>query len=642
MFQGVSTLQQQQQLVPVSRAVFSPHAQVVATRRFSAFSRSPEFQESVIMEKVGLNEAARMVEVEWSGGGVSRFPYVWLRDNCQCPQCFNPDSRSRLVLMSDLDVNVSPVRVELQARGGLLSVDWQDGHKSQYDQHWLKKHCLSIQALSKRQKDWQRKTKLWGAELTHDLPKADFHALLTNDLALYDFLVRLDSLGLVLVQNVPCDVGQVERLANRVAFLKQTSFGLNEGEVQSISYNNQTRASILDLPADLVQPFYDALKAFNTIIYLPRNCLSLKMAAVVATRRFSAFSRSPEFQESVIMEKVGLNEAARMVEVEWSGGGVSRFPYVWLRDNCQCPQCFNPDSRSRLVLMSDLDVNVSPVRVELQARGGLLSVDWQDGHKSQYDQHWLKKHCLSIQALSKRQKDWQRKTKLWGAELTHDLPKADFHALLTNDLALYDFLVRLDSLGLVLVQNVPCDVGQVERLANRVAFLKQTSFGKEFVVMSKTNPSDLAYTSVDLGLHTDLNYYNYKPRVPARPRAGSPDGRSQLEGDPTRGGLGPRVMRNTSLNEGEVQSISYNNQTRASVLDLPADLVQPFYDALKAFNTIIYLPRNCLSLKMAAGEMIVFDNTRTLHGRAAYSPDSGTRHLQGGYMDWDEIYSRKR
>ncbi|KAI8507039.1 Gamma-butyrobetaine dioxygenase, partial [Branchiostoma belcheri] len=42
-------------------------------------------------------------------------------------------------------------------------------------------------------------------------------------------------------------------------------------------------------------------------------------------------------QEGVRMERVSLNEAghSRVVEVEWSDGGVSRFPYVWLRDNCQ-------------------------------------------------------------------------------------------------------------------------------------------------------------------------------------------------------------------------------------------------------------------------------------------------------------------
>lgn len=41
-----------------------------------------------------------------------QFPYVWLRDNCQCPQCFNAISKSRIM---DLKTNlkVKPIHVEI-------------------------------------------------------------------------------------------------------------------------------------------------------------------------------------------------------------------------------------------------------------------------------------------------------------------------------------------------------------------------------------------------------------------------------------------------------------------------------------------------------------------------------------------------
>ncbi|XP_035662137.1 gamma-butyrobetaine dioxygenase-like [Branchiostoma floridae] len=395
-----------------------------------------------------------------------------------------------------------------------------------------------------------------------------------------------------------------------------------------------------------------------------------------ATRSFSVLRERQRLEGEFMMEKVCLNEAARVVEVEWSGGGVSRFPYVWLRDNCQCQKCFNPDSRARLVLMADLDVKLSPVRAEVQAAGSLLTVDWPDGHQSQYDWPWLKARCFSTQALEKRGKDWQRKTQLWGSELAQDLPKADFSVLLTDDRALYDFLFLLDSVGLVLVQNVPCEVGQVDRLANRVAFLKHTNYGKEFVVKSKPNPSNVAYTSAKLGLHTDLPQYNYTPGVQMlhciEQSKGEGGDNHLVDGinvayqlkeenpeafrllttlkvnfkddglDYHRFDLRERRTILSLDDQGNVESINYNDQVRDSILDLPAEQVQPLYDALKAYNTIMYLPRNCVRHKMAAGEMIAFNNTRTLHGRLAYSLTGGTRHLQGGYLDWDEIYSRMR
>jgi gamma-butyrobetaine dioxygenase len=42
------------------------------------------------------------------------------------------------------------------------------------------------------------------------------------------------------------------------------------------------------------------------------------------------------------------------------------------------------------------------------------------------------------------------------------------------------------------------------------------------------------------------------------------------------------------------------------------------------------------------GEMLVFDNKRVLHGRAAFDPSSGARHLRGFYIEHNEINSRIR
>ena len=42
--------------------------------------------------------------------------------------------------------------------------------------------------------------------------------------------------------------------------------------------------------------------------------------------------------------------------------------------------------------------------------------------------------------------------------------------------------------------------------------------------------------------------------------------------------------------------------------------------------------------------MIVFDNVRLVHGREPlYEAEKvGERHLEGGYLDWDEVRSRRR
>ena len=49
-----------------------------------------------------------------------------------------------------------------------------------------------------------------------------------------------------------------------------------------------------------------------------------------------------------------------------------------------------------------------------------------------------------------------------------------------------------------------------------------------------------------------------------------------------------------------------------------------------------------ISLRLAVGEMVVFDDRRILHGRDAFNPETGFRHLHGCYVDRGEFESRLR
>ena len=42
-----------------------------------------------------------------------------------------------------------------------------------------------------------------------------------------------------------------------------------------------------------------------------------------------------------------------------------------------------------------------------------------------------------------------------------------------------------------------------------------------------------------------------------------------------------------------------------------------------------------LRFPLRAGELMMFNNSRVLHGRTAYDPNEGRRHLQGCYIDLD-------
>ena len=56
-----------------------------------------------------------LICVAWEGvrGKVDRYPSVWLRDNCQCSDCFDPSSRQRKLLLRNLDANIQPASLTL-------------------------------------------------------------------------------------------------------------------------------------------------------------------------------------------------------------------------------------------------------------------------------------------------------------------------------------------------------------------------------------------------------------------------------------------------------------------------------------------------------------------------------------------------
>jgi gamma-butyrobetaine dioxygenase len=46
-------------------------------------------------------------------------------------------------------------------------------------------------------------------------------------------------------------------------------------------------------------------------------------------------------------------------------------------------------------------------------------------------------------------------------------------------------------------------------------------------------------------------------------------------------------------------------------------------------------PHRQIEVRMEAGDVLVVDNHRVLHGRTAFDPSRGSRHLQGCYIDHD-------
>ena len=88
---------------------------------------------------------------------------------------------------------------------------------------------------------------------------------------------------------------------------------------------------------------------------------------------------------------------------------------------------------------------------------------------------------------------------------------------------------------------------------------------------------------------------------------------------------------------GRIRGIRFNNRS-ARPLRLPYAEVTAFYAAYRRWAELLARPERQLNLGLTPGDCLIFDNTRVLHARTAFSVTGG-RHLQGCYADLDGLAS---
>ena len=82
------------------------------------------------------------------------------------------------------------------------------------------------------------------------------------------------------------------------------------------------------------------------------------------------------------------------------------------------------------------------------------------------------------------------------------------------------------------------------------------------------------------------------------------------------------------------------NISAVGAFDIHPNKMKKYYLAYRKFASLVHDKKFTLNFRLQAGDILSFDNRRVLHGRTSFDPNSGTRHLQGYYMDRDEIIGR--
>ncbi|GIT89757.1 gamma-butyrobetaine hydroxylase [Jannaschia pagri] len=348
-----------------------------------------------------------------------------------------------------------------------------------------------------------------------------------------------------------------------------------------------------------------------------------------------------------------------MLRVQWPDAAAD-YPLIWLRDNS--PDAFDPATQERVLDL--LAVPETPNLQDAHLDGGAVVLNWADAPMARFDLDWLAQHRPGRPTQDAAAIAFQP----WEAGFTP--PRHAAQNILTSDDGLRAWMRDTKAWGLTIVEGLAGEGAGIS-VAERVGFLRRTNFGTTFEVMSKPDPNNLAYTSHALPLHTDLPNQEVPPGYQflhclenAAEGGGSvfADGVALAEAlretDPEAFDLlatvpvpfrfhdtetDIRVRRPviTLDGAGHVQELRWNAHI-ADVFDMEADILAAYYRAYRAYMALTREARFRVEFSLAPGEMVVFDNRRVLHGRAAFDPSTGRRHLQGCYVDRGEFDARLR
>ena len=353
------------------------------------------------------------------------------------------------------------------------------------------------------------------------------------------------------------------------------------------------------------------------------------------------------------------------LDLGWAEGRIWSVASYWLRDNCRCARCRHPGNGQKLYEIVDLPQNLAVSEAAI-AEDGQLRVVWSDGHQSAYTLAWLVAHELSSTARAGRAKGVQ----LWSRDLGKNMPVGDWPEMAASPAAELAWLERYAVLGFGVLKNIACEPGMVAEVGDRLGFVRVTNYGRMFDVKSVPNPTNLAYTAVGLGVHSDNPYRHPSPGVQLlhclesdapggdtllvdgfnaaeRLRSEHPDAFDVLAqvpmtfryADASTELVARQTLISTNM-EGAVQAVHFNNRS-ADWLDAPAELAAGWYAAYVKFAHILKRPELELIFRLNPGDCVVMQNDRTLHGRTAFDPSLGKRHLQGCYIDGDALESRR-
>ena len=367
---------------------------------------------------------------------------------------------------------------------------------------------------------------------------------------------------------------------------------------------------------------------------------------------------------SATLEKDGI-------EVCWPDGHRAFFHHIWLRHSPGFPGADRPAGPEGRFPKDAAPV--APVDASIDAEGG-LHVDWSDGRQSRHGAGWLRENEYGAAAHARR----RRPVTTWTAADIERQPTFDYAALRDDEHARLGLIEHLLDFGAARLIDVPASETTVTEVGDwfghRPANLYSDDPEQPTICNIRIDPRVPVATSQChfLGPHTDTCWRQtligllLMHCLKAHPEGGRSivvDGFAVAErlreqdrdafdllarvpldfGSKVSGSDEWRVLGRviSVAADGEIEGIRYNGNSIGQ-LDLPPEMIKPTYRALESFDSILYDRELWWQPLLQPGDLLIYDNHRVLHGREAFDPTLGERHLQCCAVDRDDFHNRYR
>lgn len=344
--------------------------------------------------------------------------------------------------------------------------------------------------------------------------------------------------------------------------------------------------------------------------------------------------------------------------------GETYFNYCWLREACLT--CIDPQTRERIFDLASLPELPRATAARLQ--GETLVIEWRDEAQPSHVPIALLEE-IATRGRPADPADLPRN--LWHAAHGQRFTRVPQEAVLNDPAARAQLTRALIEDGIAIVTNMAEDADSLPRLVNSIGPITPSAEGLFFDVRVEIEPTNLAFTAGPLEMHTDLPGEEAAPgvqflhclqntvegglslfldgaAVAEALRVEDPDAFDVLANykipffyrhDAWDYRAHQRVIETDP--EGRVTGVTISQHLQ-DTMDLPQELLDRYYPAFVKFLKMMQEDRFLVRFRSEAGNCVIFDNHRIVHGREGYVADSGMRHLRGCYTDRGALRSTYR